>query len=154
MSFLLQNAHKHNQCGDVIRSTFQVLQLIVGTKEFFLNAPFKAFHKALPRTWITNVWQFSSDTRVTYDYDLPCLHRRQNDRYLMDVFVSMGYRGTELKYLILCRLYLQVLTVSDIVDVNGNKIAGEIKRKTRRTDIPMRFNWPNQPAPPDSAWRT
>jgi hypothetical protein len=49
---------------------------------------------------------------------------RHGDRYIMDIVLSLqGFLAKEIKLVNYCRLYLQVLTLSDICNAEGNKLA-------------------------------
>ena len=47
------------------------------------------------------------------------------DRYLIELFHLYGFKGKELVCLNCCRIYLQVITLSDISMANGKHITYE-----------------------------
>jgi hypothetical protein len=47
--------------------------------------------------------------------------QREGDQFLMEVFYEAGYQGYSLRRLNLCQLYLQVTTVSDVVNGAGTR---------------------------------
>lgn len=152
ITHLVSNIHRRSQFGDVLRMVLSCYQLVIGTSKLFLNVDFVPFKKALELTWITHLWMFARKNDIEFEYKIPDRKRRTNDRYLMDEFLRLGYRGVAIKYLIQCRMHLQVLTIADIADADGTRLCHDIEQHQKRTDIPSRFNWPNQPSPSARAW--
>ena len=52
--------------------------------------------------------------------------QRENDVYLMDIAVSSNFTDKELRYINYCRFFFKCLTLSDICDAGGKKIANGI----------------------------
>ncbi len=60
-----------------------------------------------------------SSLRITLTPQWLPAHTRNGDIALMDHFVSQGYKAHQLIQLNRCRLYLQVITLTDIVSADG-----------------------------------
>jgi hypothetical protein len=58
-----------------------------------------------------------------------------------------------LRILNACRLYLQVIFVSDITTASGEEIEEDIKKGRRMIDRESRLQWPTQQRPPRQAWK-
>ena len=56
-----------------------------------------------------------------------------------------------LKRINACRLFLQVLTLTDICHGSGNTISVNILRGTRHEDRRSRYTWPNQSRPSEKS---
>lgn len=153
ITHLVSNIHRKNQFGDVLRMAMECHQLVIGTSQLFLNVDYQPFKKALELTWFTHLWHFAGTNDIKFEYKIKNHNRRKHDRYLTDEFLRLGYRGVAMKYLLQCKIYLQVLTIADIADADGTRVSHGILKHERRTDIPPRFKWPNQPAPSPRAWR-
>jgi len=72
--------------------------------------------------------------RYPYSWTPPILW--ENDKAIMDYFVDLGLPNKTLSILNRCRVYLQVITLSDIATANGLSILPCIKggiRETTRT---------------------
>ena len=50
------------------------------------------------------------------------LHLRGNDSFLMNDIYSIVSSDSDLEKLNACRLYLNILLLSDIININGNSI--------------------------------
>jgi hypothetical protein len=64
-----------------------------------------------------------------------------NDEYLMQAFLDAGYQDTALVALNQCRLYLQVVTLSEILTADGGSITFDAYHGKFQT--PLRpLGWP------------
>ena len=98
--------------------------------------------------WLKHVWNFIQRhniiliDRVT-NFPTP---QQENDVFLMEVFAHENYSHSKLAKINRCRLYLGVLTLSDIMNGYGNGLTCAyncIKDTTR----PSHYHWPKQPWP-------
>ena len=71
----------------------------------------------------------------------------------MEDFVASGVTHDTLKRLNACRLYLQVITVSDICDAAGRMILEESLHGRLTRDRVSSFKWSIQPRPSQRAWK-
>ena len=70
----------------------------------------------------------------------------------MEDFLLEAPTASELKQLNLCRLYLRVITLSDICECNGLTITRQCWEGIRPINTTQL--WPNQAKPPSSHWTT
>jgi hypothetical protein len=70
----------------------------------------------------------------------------------MDYFISQKFNAVQLGSLNRCRLYLQVITLSDIVDAAGLHIIPDILIGIPLSDCRSTLKWPNQQRPPQKDW--
>jgi hypothetical protein len=70
----------------------------------------------------------------------------------MDFFVQKRIPEKVLKILNRCRVYLQVIFVSDIADATGTIVLNSIKHGRLAGTRKSNLNWPAQPRPPSSTW--
>jgi hypothetical protein len=71
----------------------------------------------------------------------------------MDFFVSQRTNCTELRALNRCRLYLQVIYLSDISSADGRCILDECRLGNRPHNRQSTLKWPIQPKSPATAWK-
>ena len=87
--------------------------------------------------------QISLCTNITQ----PLIHRK-NDRFIMDTVISSSiFNKKEIRYINHCRIFLQVLTLSDIVNSKGDVITEssyEVKKDINRHS---NYKWPYIPTP-------
>ena len=67
-----------------------------------------------------------------------------DDKLLIESFTGAGYKGEQLRRLNLCRLYLQAVSLGDIVTGCGKYITVNAWAGIRDTTRPSRYSWPNQ----------
>jgi len=77
---------------------------------------------------------------------------RIGDMALMEHFVKAGYPAAQLTQLNRCRLYLQVITLADIVSADGSLILPEAFIGVPLSDRKSDLKWPNQQRPPSKDW--
>ncbi len=70
----------------------------------------------------------------------------------MDHFISQRYTKAELLLLNQCRLYLQVLSLTDICSADGREIAVPIYEGQKLSDKRSQSTWPEQQRPGKEAW--
>ena len=100
----------------------------------------------LTPTYVTHLWQFLSHINATIE--IPGLKlqspQRLNDLFIMDI-ATQFYSGKQLRHINRCRMYMQVITMADIVTASGSEIekwattGGKIKKST--------WQWPKCPPP-------
>jgi hypothetical protein len=103
------------------------------------------------------IWQCVSRVKVKFTLKvkqawtptLPMIH----DLMLMDYFVSRKFKPQQLEVLNHCRIYLQVLSLTDIVTADGKQIIIPALNGNKLTDRKSTLNWPIQQRPTKSAWK-
>ena len=71
----------------------------------------------------------------------------------MSEFIYLGFKKGELELIDQCRLYHQVLSLTDIADADGTKIDPVYMTKQRHQDRISTLQWPTQGCPSSKAWR-
>jgi len=116
---------------------------------------YPTYLKWIDSTWITDIWKFIHQAKITVDVENQWLPRlcRQHDTAIMDFAITLSLNAFQLGCINTCRLFLQVTTLSDIVSANGEYIVPFIldghRDECRGTDL----LWPSIPCPPASFWR-
>lgn len=102
-------------------------------------------------TWLTLLWKIISEHEYTIQIPNIIVPKttRIRDTYIMKDFTPF-FATNELQTLNQFRMFLQVITISDIMEVDG------IHFKTSCTTNPSpqrsSLKWPDTPKPPTSAW--
>jgi hypothetical protein len=105
--------------------------------------------------WLPSIWQFLNRAnlkifiRKAY---VPQLQRK-HDIALMDFFHSLKYKPAVLKTLNSCRLYLQVIFLSDITTASGTEIEDDAKQGKHFLDRESMLGWPTKQRPSPLAWK-
>jgi hypothetical protein len=121
IQYLVGHLHLEDGIGLQILCLISHTQLHVSSAKHLFNLPFSAYSKWIDHTWITSVWQFLAAIVATLNVQkhwVPPLPR-MGDRMLMDIALDLGLPPVSLRKINNCRLYLQVLTVSDISTADG-----------------------------------
>jgi hypothetical protein len=143
-----------NKTGKLLLISLTYLQLLSGSRYPILQQSYKHYSLWIEQTWLTSFLAFLSKVRyrVTVSNQWVPTIQRRNDQSLMDHFQSLGYSATQLSTLNRCRLYLQVLFLSDLTSADGTVIIPACKQGQRLVDRISDLNWPIQERPPPAAW--
>jgi hypothetical protein len=117
--------------GMLIHIALTYVQLLSGSSKNFLNKSYSTF-SWLDWGWVTSLWHFISTTFLSFFYPgmwLPTAPR-EGDIFLMEYFTSQRLPKAVHRVLNACRLYLRVITLSNIASVDGRYIAPEAKAGT------------------------
>jgi hypothetical protein len=142
-----------DRTAKLIHIDLSYIQLILGIKEIFLNQDYTLF-QWMEAGWVTSLWEFAYTTQISFDYPThwhPAIPR-EHDKTLMDHFTSLQLPSAILGTLNRCRLYLQVITVSDIAATNGLFILQQIREGRHLSTRRSRLEWPNQGRPSSAKW--
>jgi hypothetical protein len=94
------------------------------------------------------VWQFAHQHQLTVqDNTQRLLLARRHDQFIMETFISKGYKGTQLRDLNHCRKYLRVITLADITTVDGKKISADAWKGTPPQQLWHSYEWPRRTPP-------
>jgi len=150
---LLGHLRIKDRTGDLIHSDFTYLQLLSGSGTFILNQDQKNY-RWVEQGWLTSIWAFinSSNLQLVYPNQWVPTLPRQHDKYLMEFFRSLHLPHTTIEQLNRCRLYLQVVTVSDISSACGKYILPTIKTGNIVPARSSTLRWVTQGKPTKADW--
>lgn len=139
-----------NSIGELMKITLRWVRLAVGVSHCPLQQPNKNFDY-IDHPWFNTLIKFLYESHASIETNDPPLTRsRQDDSCIMEDFLLLTPSKSELCHLNSCRMFLQVLTLSDIVSVDGKHIRQNCWRgdsTTRNTLL-----WPRQAKPGSPAW--
>ena len=152
-------AHLHCVLSVPSNSTLSVSKLLGASIESFqlelgFNAPlflpsYSIWSPGITKSWIKSTWEMCAQHSITVDTTIPSMPlRRHHDDFLMVLFSRMIFSPAELARLNWCRLYLQVLSLSDIVTADGTFLITPAKECSYDPDLARsEFSWPQRPRP-------
>jgi hypothetical protein len=150
---LLRFFKSHQLTGELLRHSAQALRLEVGCNGSLLELPFSTFGVLACKSWMKHTWFFLSDNKVSVHIDVPEFElRRENDSLLIPLFVSLGYSGEKLVKLNKCRIFLQVVTLSDICCGDGQVLNHNAWHGIQSLSQKQFYLWPNQGTLPYTFW--
>ena len=131
----------------------EICQLYVGTASCLWHIPYNTYQFLLPDCEIKYVLRESNHFQVQIHggYNRP-KPQRVHDFFLMDRIFHSPFSTKEIELINSCRIYLQVLTLTDISIGNGRSVDQDMYhgRVTQHRKSP--FQWPRQPRPSRIAW--
>jgi hypothetical protein len=134
--------------GQLIRASMEQLKLEIGCNGPTLSLPYSVFAGLATKSWFQQTWQFMDEHQIRIEDTCPDFPlSRVQDHLLIPWFHEHGIRGRNLQRLNLCRLYLQVLTISDIVTGCGTQITKKVWHGERDTTRTSSYQWPEQGRP-------
>ena len=123
LSEFVENYHGDSLMAQQILIQCELIQTIIGTKSWCFNYPASSYSHLIENCWIKTVREFVSENSISIQAPHPAINLpRQHDAFLMEAFVTHGCNKLTLRRLNTCRIYLQVITISDIVDAAGRRI--------------------------------
>jgi hypothetical protein len=146
---LMRNAiYSNTEVGKMIIMSLKYSQIEAGIIFPLLEAPGVAL-PYLTSTWITSVRQFlfQHNLTITLTDKLQIRLQGPNDQCIMQPPYLKKYSPQQQKDINLVRLYLQVMTLSDISESNGIDISAWALVGKRNPDHQVRRNWPRQSQP-------
>ncbi len=125
-----------DKTGKLLLVSLSYLQLISGCERPILQQSYKRYQKWVEPVWLMSLWAFLTKTKYQIKIKQEWLpsRPRYNDHSLMDHFMKLGFSDTQLGILNRCRLYLQVIHLSDIASADGSIIIPDCKQGIRLTD--------------------
>lgn len=153
LHLFLGHLRLHDDTGILIHIDLTYVQLILGMPTLFLNLDPNKFIW-MDKGWLTSLWEFiyAADLQIHYPEQWLPTQSRENVIFLMEWLLTKNLKANEIRLLNSCRLYLQVVTLSDIVSANGLYILPEIKAGKTLADRQSNWDWPIQGRPTTVAW--
>lgn len=150
---LVLHSSRNTLNGLVTLGELEICHLHVGTAECLWNIPFDNYHFLLPECEIKYVMQESDhfQVRIIGDYTRP-QPQRVHDFFLMDRLFHSPFTTQEIELINSCRIYLQVLTLTDISLGNGRSVDQDMYHGRISQHRKSTFQWPRQPRPSRLAW--
>jgi len=143
-----------DEVGNLIMTLITHTQVQTGSAQPFFTLPYPTYHKWIDHTWVTSTWKFKHPAKLTIDLENPWTPKlsRENDGASMEMALRYNFMATQLYILNLCRLHLQVTTLSDITDAAGRRLELDVIEGHRHTQRESTIDWPVIPPPPKAHW--
>jgi hypothetical protein len=131
--------------GKLILSTLSHIQLYIGSSRSFFSLPTKTYGRLLEPNWITSIWSYIESANLTLEIEQLWLPKpsREGDAMIMDLATQFNLSVVQIKQLNNCRLYLQVLMLSDITEADGIHILPNMFKGRKTDDRISNLQWPN-----------
>lgn len=154
LKLLIGHIKLGDDIGKLILIAMSHLQLHIGSEFPFFTCSYPPYAKWIDQNWLASIWKHMHQLQIKVEVENHWTPRRarQNDVLLMDEFMKYNLTPSQLRMINYCRLYLQVLLLSDIATADGRFILPSIFQGSRAAHRTSSLHWPRQTAPPASAW--
>ena len=161
IQYLLEHPWKDTPTGDLIKSNWESLTLEAGLLGSLFDANYDVLKTWLltDETWVHSTLQFILAEHISFHSHFVFLTlepKRLRDSSIMMGFSQVIDSQATLRRLNQCRIFLRVITVSDISNAAGTTISSAHFGASR--ELPYRslrrnsFLWPSQERPPLADW--
>ena len=146
---------RSSQTAQQLQLDSELAQLHIGTKSWIFDYSYDDFGLLLDSCWMKTTWRFLSQYHFTIQahhlkFSLP----RDNDSFLMEKVRQQAISDNDLVRFNRCRMFLHVLTISDLTDAHGTHLVhGALNGRTLRSGLRRSsLSWPIQGRPIQSDW--
>jgi hypothetical protein len=149
----LEHIFDLNDCTSqlLVSEAFATTALTSGLGIHFMKYNAPNIVDILEQTWIRSLWEYCSHYNITF-----VTHEIRDSRYQHDDFImnrlSKVYKGSHLKKLNFCRIYLQIKLLSDMFTTDSKRILPHIWNGNLQINHNDLRKWPHQPKPSRQAW--
>ena len=159
IKMLLSHGGTDSYCGILIQCCYELLQLEVGTLTSFFNLDYSKYSFLCTESYIKSVWKYADEKDIQLfapvNIPQPC---RVNDVSLIEAVMEHKEKFTEQEILMLnrCKLYLNVLYLSDITTGNGEQVTEQAFDCAKDPYRHSSIKWRYQPRPSEemiSKWK-
>jgi hypothetical protein len=154
LQYMVGHIKMEDEVGHMLLSLISHAQVQVGSTTPFFQLPYPSYHHWIDHTWVTDVWKFMHRAQIGVEIEKHWLPKlaRQHDVALMDIGLTFNFDSHQLRCINACRMYLQVITLSDVVNAKGDKILFSVIKGQRVASRQSKLLWPSIPRPPQSFW--
>ena len=148
ISYLQEHLAADTMTGELIRTSIEAAKIEVGIGRDLFSLDYNTYETLLTPCWIKDVWKYAQLNNIMiHDYTTKNLQpKRRNDLFLMEIIAHEGFTNGELRRINRCRLYLQVITLSDVVDGYGDTFTCSSKG-IKDSTIASPYTFPKQSKP-------
>jgi hypothetical protein len=152
-TLMLQESHSLPLLEHLKHTSWSMARIESGAGPNFLEQDHSKFKPFITTGWLSTLWEFLSmyNVRLSQSFLVP-LRRSSNDKYIMPVVIKGKYSTSQLQLFNVCRIFLQVELVSDILNMQGTRVKEHIWKGQRIVHSRYECAWPVQPRPTKAAW--
>lgn len=142
--------------GELLRACIEITKVHVGHVGNIFTQDHHRLGRLAPKSWISHLWQFchhfkiklveTATTNVTLS--------RVNDKPIMETIAAYPqFTANDLTHINRCRLFLKVMTLSDITNGTGTQLRHGVLQGTMMELNTTQYLWPRQDRPGITSWR-
>jgi hypothetical protein len=139
----------HYRCrlalGDFMKTSYSYLTLELGVSFQPLQALHSRFSFLAMHSWMRMLWEKVDKFGVIIKAARgPLAFPQHGDKFLMAVLIERGYSREIIQWLNRVRIHKQVLFLSEVLTVSGNRIDATALHLRPTTDRMSTLNWPKE----------
>jgi hypothetical protein len=145
-NMVLQHYGAPTTLGQKLKATLEALQVEIGCNGNPLSEQYNSHGILTTPSWIKSVWERSNQFNLEFILDYNRIHApRKNDITIIELLLSNGVTGLELRKMNKCRLKLHAIFLSDITTASGRYLEEWVfgSRKGRQSRIKFHCEDPN-----------
>ena len=137
--------YHNDETNILLINTLQLFQLQIGFSGNIFKSPQRTHHgnSVWTRQWVNELADFNLQICIPNTLDFQ--PQRKNDNTFMDVITSLETNITIIEQLNICRQFLKIIFLSDIITSNGTCISKDILSMKPNQST---YEWPYIPNPP------
>ena len=145
----------NNITGHLLRDVTEMIRFELGLPLSPMQYPYATLHLCTTRTKLHTLWEFCSDSGFQLRDGMPPLQpHREGDQFIMEIFhLSKMYTPKQLAMLNRCRMYVQVVLISDLATGDGRHITAGALDWRLPFQHQNRASWPVTGKPNPQSWR-
>ena len=155
---LLSHINTKTKLGGTMSAQLESCSIELGSTRHMFTLRYDKWSHILTNCWTNNIWKFADLYSINLKGDYSRPHPlRERDIGTMDIIIENNFEAISnetLRTLNRCRLYLQIVTLADILDVDGVNIDPLINSLETRIDRKSSWVWPEQVRPLKNEWTT
>ena len=150
---LIQFSSTRTELSNIHDISLQNMIMELGVTKVPFQLSYEIHEKCATPCLMKHIWKFCKEYNVfLHNHIATYSPLREKDINLMEEFASNGIHGSHLAQLNRCRMYLQVIWLSDIVEADGKCIRKESYQGKQWSVYSHSYNWPTQPRPGATDW--
>ena len=153
LQYMVGHLKMADKVGQMILSLISHTQLQVGSIQPFFTLPYPTYHSLIDNTWITDVWKFAHRAKLGIEIEKQWTPKlpRQHDCAWMDLALMLHFDTYQLRCINTCRLYLKVITISDVTNAKGDRVLPHMVQGQPAIQRSSTLLWPSRP--PKTFWQ-
>lgn len=145
--------YRGTEVGHLIKTNIEAAKLEAGIYGSLFDSELEVTWFNTTNSWIINTYKFCREHGIAFDEDCASLGPNcQGDQSLMTSFAQAGYSAEQLLVLNRCRLYAQVISLSDLSDGKGTRLLLHSYKGPCKMGMEYHYEWPAQGKPPPKDW--
>ena len=149
---IVDQSWRNTPTGNHILANLEAVKLEAGVFWHLFDNPIQIEWFNTTNSWVIETHKYCRKNSILFEEPGDILKPQcQADRALMELFATAGCSTEELKGLNRCRLFHQIVSLSDIMDGKGQIILQKWFSRTRHHRC-EKYDWPSQGPPTQNDW--